>query len=81
MSYKPEVEVDGQWSANSLRFATREEAAAYAHDLFNRWTITVGHRAVLSADPVNYRRLADGRIEAIPNDADADAWTTERQEA
>ena len=69
-SYKPEVFVQGEWSTNSLRFATEEEAAAYASDLYMRWTLTEKHRAVPSDDPVNCRwdkekglvRLVEGEV-------------------
>jgi hypothetical protein len=53
-SWKPEVEVDGKWSTNALRFATEEEAAMSARDLFNRWMLTTNHRATPSDDTVNY---------------------------
>ncbi len=57
MSWKPEVQVKGEgdkWHDNALRFATKEEAAAYARDLYSRWTLTTAHRAIESEDPVNY---------------------------
>lgn len=55
MSWKPEVYVEGKWTASGLVFATEEEAKRYAHDLFMRWTSTDDHRAVVSKEPVNYR--------------------------
>lgn len=38
--FKVEVIADssGKWTSNLLRFATREEAEAYAKDLTWRWT-------------------------------------------
>jgi len=54
-SYKPEVLVDGQWSSNSLRFATAEEALASAKELMDRWFVPVDGRAACSQDIVNYR--------------------------
>ena len=54
MSWQPFVEVDGKWETNSLVFATKEEAEKYARDLFNRWFLTTGHKAVESDKPVNY---------------------------
>lgn len=53
-SFKPEVLVQGVWSANALRFGTRDEAASYARDLWTRWTLTTDHRATESADPVTH---------------------------
>jgi hypothetical protein len=54
-SFKAEVIADnsGQWVANGLRFATSEEAAAYAKDLFSRWMAVREWRVVPSVDPVN----------------------------
>jgi hypothetical protein len=46
MSFKPEVEVEGKWARNGLVFSTREEAEANAANLYSRWTLTTGHRAV-----------------------------------
>ena len=53
MSYRPMVNVQGEWAGNGIRFATREEAEASARDLYGRWTLCVDHRADESADPVN----------------------------
>jgi hypothetical protein len=64
-SFKPEVLVEGKWSANGLVFATRAEAESYAHDLYSRWTTTSDHRAVESDQPVNYERLANGTIKPV----------------
>lgn len=61
-SWKPEVEVDGKWSTNALRFATEAEAARSASDLFSRWLLTTGHRAAPSEDPVNYKLNDDGTL-------------------
>jgi len=57
MSWKPEVQVKGEgdrWHKNGLAFATKEEAAASAKDLYSKWTLTTAHRATESEDPVNY---------------------------
>lgn len=61
MSWKPEVQVAGEkgWHQNALCFASKEEAEAYAHDLYSRWTSTTGHRAVESDDAVNYEWVQD----------------------
>ena len=64
MSWKPEVEVDGQWSRNALVFATQEEAAKSARELFGRWMLTTGYRAVEVDEPVNYA-LIDGALVAV----------------
>lgn len=66
-SYKPQVQVRGEgdkWHDNALRFATLEEAAANASDLYGRWMMATAHRAVESDDPVNYRWL-DGKLVAV----------------
>lgn len=61
MSFKPEVIADssGKWCGNAVRFATREEAEAWAIDRAIRWTLVRDTRVVESDDPVNYRW--DGR--------------------
>ena len=53
MSWKPEVIADssGKWSTNALRFATEEEASAYALDLALRWTLVRDVRATECDDP------------------------------
>ena len=53
-SYKAEVTVgsDPKWYDNALRFATHEEASAYAKDLFSRWTSTREWRVTETTDPV-----------------------------
>jgi len=54
-SFKAEVIADssGEWVANGLRFATRDEAEAYAKDLFSRWILVKEWRVVPSSDPVS----------------------------
>jgi hypothetical protein len=65
MSWKPEMDIPHEgWRGNALRFATREEAEANAKDLFMRWTMPKGWRAVECDDPVNYR-WADGKLEPV----------------
>lgn len=54
-SWKPEVLVDGQWSTNSLRFATAEEAFGSVMLLRMRWWVPTDGRATESEDSVNYR--------------------------
>ena len=66
MSYAAEVIADnsGKFVGNALRFATREEAEAYARDLFSRWTLVRETRVVESTDPVNYT-FKNGKLEKI----------------
>jgi hypothetical protein len=47
------VSTGGAFAGNALRFATREEAEASAHDLAMRWTLVQSFRADESDDPVN----------------------------
>lgn len=58
-NWKPEVEVNGQWSQNSLVFATKEEATRSAGDLMSRWMLVTDYRAVESDLPVNYKIVGD----------------------
>jgi len=64
MSWKPEVEVNGQWSRNALVFATEEEAETFARELFDCWMLITGYRAVEVDEPVNYA-LIDGQLVAV----------------
>lgn len=65
-SFAPEVIADssGKWTANAVRFATREEAQTYVTDLKWRWTLVTDTRVVESDDPVNYR-IVDGVVEHV----------------
>jgi len=56
MSFKPEVKTgsDPKFYGNALAFATREEAEANAKDLFYRWMLCAGYRAVESDEPVTH---------------------------
>lgn len=47
--------VDGKWSTNALRFATKQEAEASVNELMSRWWVPDQGRAAESTDPVNYR--------------------------
>ena len=62
MSFRPMVLVQGEWSGNALRFATKEEALTSARDLFSRWMLVEDCRADESADPVNYRIDENGLV-------------------
>lgn len=64
MSWKPEVEVNGQWSRNALVFATEEEAETFARELFDCWMLITGYRAVEVDEPINYA-LIDGQLVAV----------------
>lgn len=56
MSFKAEVIADttGKWVGNDLVFRTREEALAYAKDLFSRWTVVQSTRVVFTDDEPTY---------------------------
>jgi hypothetical protein len=69
-SFKPEVKVDGVWSSNGLRFATKDEAARSASNLFSRWMTTTDHRAAESDDPVAHALNAEGKLQFLPVDED-----------
>jgi hypothetical protein len=54
-SFAAEVIADnsGTWCGNGLRFVTRDQAEAYARDLFSRWTLVREWRVVESTDEPN----------------------------
>ena len=64
MSYKPEVQVRGNWERSSLVFATKEEAKLAAKDLMRRWRLVTDWRAVESNEPVNCAYV-DGALTAV----------------
>jgi hypothetical protein len=64
MSWAPEVLVEGKWSGNALRFATKEEAEAWARDLLMRWFVPTDSRAVLTDDPVT-DEIAEGVLRRV----------------
>ena len=70
MSFKPEVIADssGAWAGNALRFATPEEASAYATDLMMRWFAVRDTRVVECDEPVNYR-YADHKLVQVNGEA------------
>jgi len=58
MSFKTEVNTggdNGEYSSNSLRFATRDEAVDYGEDLHARWAAVRNWRVVETDDPVTVR--------------------------
>jgi hypothetical protein len=70
VSYAPEIQGVGEakWTANGLRFATAEEALAYAENLQGRWmgcqAGEAHRRAAESSDPVSHAWV-DGRAVAV----------------
>lgn len=73
-SWAPEVLVDGKWSSNNLRFATKVEAERWARDLLNRWFVPTDSRAVESTDAVSHKLTNGGIAEAITNPDDVRQW-------
>ena len=57
MSFKPEVQTDdtGNWHGNALRFATKDEAIAYAYNLMVRQFSVRATRVVETDDPHQLR--------------------------
>jgi hypothetical protein len=72
MSWRPEVISDGseQWMTNALRFATKEEAEAYAFDLSKRWMGVCDTRAIETDDSVN-SRFVDGELIEVEGESAA----------
>lgn len=66
MSFKPQVTtgVDPTFYGNALAFATEAEALANAKDLFERWILCTGHRAIESDEPVSHTYV-DGVLAAV----------------
>jgi len=71
MSWKPEVIADstGEWHSNALRFDTHDEADAYVHDLYARWTAVRKIRVVECDDAVT-ARWEDGRTVHLSHEAE-----------
>src|SRR5215510_11366266 len=63
-SWKPQVQVAGEWSSNSLVFATEAEAKLSADQLMMRWFSVQDSRAVESSEAVN-AEMIDGRQRLI----------------
>jgi hypothetical protein len=61
MSWKVEItgNASSQWSTNSVRFATKEEAEAYGRDLAMRLVSSKVWRVSQSADPPNFQLAYD----------------------
>jgi hypothetical protein len=70
MSYIPQIKGVGEsaWTGNGLRFATADEALAYAADLQGRWmgcqSGAANRNAGESTDPVSHVWI-DGRLVTI----------------
>lgn len=64
-SFKAEMHVGNKWYSNALRFATENEAKAYALNLFSRWTVPDDWRIAQSDDEPNYTADENGRTTAI----------------
>lgn len=62
-SWRPEVFVEGQWSGNSLRFATYEEALHYVLDLADRWKLTKASRVLPDPEKAPTHRWHNGLVE------------------
>jgi hypothetical protein len=62
MSWKVEVIMDdsGEWEGDPRRFATEQEALAYARDLEFRCSAIREKRIVRSEEPVNHRWTSRG---------------------
>jgi hypothetical protein len=56
-SWKAEVQADSSrtWSSNMLRFAEKQEAEAYARDLWSRWSAVREYRVVASENAPTHR--------------------------
>ena len=69
MSWRIEVMADdsGKWESDPHRFATKQEALAYARDLDLRWAALRDRRVVESDDPVDSRWTRQG-VAAITQD-------------
>jgi hypothetical protein len=60
MGFKPEVLVGGQWSRNSLVFATEAEALASAKELMDRWMSVTEARVVeVVGEPATHAFVTD----------------------
>ena len=62
---------DADWCYNALRFATEDEAKAYASDLYSRWTAVKETKATRCADPVNSIWKDGALLSVDPAKADA----------
>jgi hypothetical protein len=66
-SFKTEVCVQGDWSTNSMRYATEAEATAAGKELLSRWYVPTASRPSPSDDPVNAKfDFATYRSELLP---------------
>ena len=54
MSFKSEIQIADSWRDNLLRFATKDEAIAYAYNLLMSHFLVRATRVVETNDPINY---------------------------
>lgn len=73
-SYKAEITDGSGYGSNALRFATKEEATAYAEHKMDTWMAAKDYRIVETEDPVNYRW--DAKEGAVQIEPKAPAATT-----
>ena len=64
-SWKPEVQAQGEWCPNSLRFATKEESDSYLSDLLMRWFVPTDSRSVPCDDPATHVWVEDKGLRDI----------------
>ncbi len=57
VSYKVEVHVQGEWVANAMRYATKEQAEQAGEELLSRWMLPTAYRVVESNEPVNHKEV------------------------
>jgi hypothetical protein len=74
-SFKPGVFVSGESQPvfNGVRFATRDEAEQYGHDLAGRWILVERTVVEESDDPVNYEWIEDHGMVFIESTKTAEA--------
>lgn len=65
-SFKIEVLCAGEtnWASNGLRFAVKEEAIAYAEDLFSRW-FAVREKRITPCEDAPTHTFWNGKLEKI----------------
>ena len=54
MSFKSEIQIADSWRDNPLRFATQDEAIAYAYNLLMSHFLVRATRIVGTKDSINY---------------------------
>lgn len=71
MSFKPELSTDGgkTFATNSTTFATHQEAASAAMDIYSRWLLSTDWRVVESDEPVTHTHY-DGVLGYVAQETD-----------